>query len=178
MNFKTIISLNFFILLFTFNSNAQFWKCKKRKNVKTELIESANPIISEKYKDVRNKYDKLFTEIDSLIDLYQTIEVNKKIEEVLALAQKENEHGYFYKGILYQVGNKDWGEDVYEIAENKWNFADSIAKTANNEIKPFLNLIKAQLLYDLFENNIFYFENKVFDDNSKKSKILEQQQTS
>jgi uncharacterized protein YfaS (alpha-2-macroglobulin family) len=162
MNFKTIISLNFFILLFTFNSNAQFWKCKKRKNVKTELIESANPIISKNYKDVRNKYDKLFTEIDSFIDLYQTIEVNKKIEEVLALAHLENEHGYFYKGILYQFGNKDWGEDDIKIVQ--WNYLDSITKISKIPIQPFFSLLKAQFLAEIFENKNFYFGNELISD--------------
>jgi hypothetical protein len=37
MNFKTMILLIFFI----FNSNTQFWKCLKKKNVKTELSENA-----------------------------------------------------------------------------------------------------------------------------------------
>jgi hypothetical protein len=166
MNFKTIISLNFFILLFSFNSNAQFWKCKNRKNLKTELIESANPIISEKYKDVWNKYDKLFTEIDSLIDLYQTIEVNKKIEEVLALAQQENEHGYFYKGILYQFGNKDWGEDEQTINQQKWNYLDSIYNSINTDIQPFLGMFKAEFLSSLILNSPFS-ENKIIDNKSK-----------
>jgi hypothetical protein len=79
MNFKTIISLNLFILLFTFNSNAQLWKCKKKKNVKTEISENSNQNISQNFKVVKNKYDQKFAEIDSLLDLYQTIEVNGKI---------------------------------------------------------------------------------------------------
>jgi len=91
MNFKTIISLNLFILLFTFNSNAQLWKCKKKKNVKTEISENSNQNISQNFKVVKNKYDQKLAEIDSLIDLYQTIEfngkINGKIESSLRLSK-------------------------------------------------------------------------------------------
>lgn len=87
MNFKTVISLNFFILLFTFNCNAQLWKCKKKKNVKTEISENSNQIISQNFKVVKNKYDQKFAEIDSLIELYQTIEFNGKIESSLRLSK-------------------------------------------------------------------------------------------
>jgi hypothetical protein len=36
---------------------------------------------------VKNKYDQKFAEIDSLIELYQTIEFNGKIESSLRLSK-------------------------------------------------------------------------------------------
>ena len=162
MNFKTIISLNLFILLFIFNSNAQLWKCKKKKNVKTEISENSNQIISQNFKVVKNKYDQKFAEIDSLIELYQTIVVNQKIDEVIAQAQMENEHGYYYKAILYQFEHKDWGED--DIKGVQWKYLDSITKISIMPIQPFLSLLKAQFLAEIFENKNFYFGNEPISD--------------
>jgi hypothetical protein len=83
MNFKTIISLNLFILLFTFNSNAQLWKCKKKKNVKTEISENSNQDFSQNFKVVKNKYEQKFAEIDSLIDFIRPLSSMEKSMEKL-----------------------------------------------------------------------------------------------
>jgi uncharacterized protein YfaS (alpha-2-macroglobulin family) len=153
-----------FLFVFQY-SCTKIWKSKPQKVTKIENVSD-----STNYKLVKSKYDFKFAEIDYYIFMNQTIVVNNKIDAVLAMAENEKEQGYYYKGILYQLENKEWGEGVYEIAQNKWNYVDSISSTAKDEIKPFLNLLKAQLLSDLFENNQFYFENKVFEDNSKNPK--------
>lgn len=154
-----ILSISITFLLQT-NIEAQFWKCKKKK--KETSTTELNINTNKNYKTVKNKYDQLFIEIDSLIDLYQTIEVNKKIEKVLALAQKENKHGYYYKGVLYQFGNKDWGEDDIKLVQ--WQHLDSITKLSKMPIQPFFLLLKAQFLAEIFNNKIQYYGIKLIND--------------
>ncbi|MDP2174733.1 MAG: alpha-2-macroglobulin family protein [Bacteroidota bacterium] len=139
------LALLSFLFIFQY-SCTKIWKNKNQKETKIENVSNPN-----NYKTVNNKYEQLFTEIDSLIDLYQTIEVNKKIEKVLTLAQQENEHGYYYKGILYQFGNKDWGEED-EINLFKWQYLDSVTKFSKMPIQPFFTLFKAQFLAEIFDN--------------------------
>jgi uncharacterized protein YfaS (alpha-2-macroglobulin family) len=152
------LALLSFLFIFQY-SCTKIWKSKNQKETKIENVSNPN-----NYKTVNNKYEQLFIEIDSLIDLYQTIEVNKKINDLMTLAKKENEHGYYYKGLMYQYFHKEWGVDETEIGKKKWYYLDSITKISEKPIKPFLTLFKAQYLAEIFDNKKYYYGNELITD--------------
>jgi len=144
------ITLLFFGLITA--SHAQFWKKKKNRKIKTELVKVFN-------------YEREFEIIDSLIELDQSKTALSRVLAVKQRAKAEHSASYQIKALDYQLNLVEKLGESDEIYAEEWQILMEEMRTADNELKVFLSMDMAQFLRNRF-SSFAYNQERISDDSS------------